>query len=132
PHPHSQNHPLGQRDRRGNLTDLFIHPSLLPRGQTRAESTRAGPALESHMELSKVIKPMGRKAYGSICHLPGSRLGPGDHKLNEDQTRILTERCRDKHDLIVVQEKLDGSNVAVARINGEVIALGRAGYPAAS
>jgi len=77
-------------------------------------------------------KPLGIKAYGSICHLPGSRLGVGDHKLNEGQTRILTERSRDKHDVVIVQEKLDGSNVAVARVNGVLIPLGRAGYAAVS
>jgi hypothetical protein len=82
------------------------------------------------MVPSKFIKPLGRKAYGSICHLPGSRLGPGDHKLNAGQARILTEKTRDKHDVIIVQEKLDGSNVAVARIAGQIMALGRAGYPA--
>lgn len=75
---------------------------------------------------------MGIKAYGSICHLPGSRLGPGDHKLNEGQAKILTIKPRDKHDVILVQEKLDGSNVAVARVNGELIPLGRAGYRAIS
>src|SRR6266496_246483 len=78
----------------------------------------------------KCEKPLGRKAYGSICHLPGSRLGPGDHKLNPGQAKILTEKTRDKHDVIIVQEKLDGSNVAVARIDGQLVALGRAGYPA--
>src|SRR2546423_3327036 len=75
-------------------------------------------------------KPLGAKAYGSICHLPGSRLGPGDHKLNPGQARILTQQPRDKHDVIIVQEKLDGSNVAVARLAGQLLALGRAGYPA--
>src|SRR4051812_27164291 len=81
----------------------------------------------------KTTKPLGIKAYGSICHLPGSRLGPGDHKLNEGQARILTAKLRDKHDLIIVQEKLDGSNGAVARLDdGTLIALGRAGYPAIS
>jgi hypothetical protein len=75
-------------------------------------------------------KPLGCKAYGSIAHLPGSRLGPGDHKLTEGQARILTQKPRDKHDLIVVREKLDGSNVAVARVKGELIALGRSGYRA--
>jgi RNA ligase len=73
-------------------------------------------------------KPLGIKAYGSICHLPGSRLGPGDHKLNEGQARILTEKTRDKHDVIIVQEKLDGSNVAIAKVNGAIVALGRSGY----
>ena len=83
-------------------------------------------------ETDKFTKPLGIKAYGSICHLPGSRLGPGDHKLNPGQARILTEKTRDKHDIIIVQEKLDGSNVAIARVNGQLIPLGRAGYPAIS
>lgn len=39
-------------------------------------------------------------------------------------------RARDKRDRIVVTEKLDGSNVAVALVNGEVVALIRAGYRA--
>jgi hypothetical protein len=81
---------------------------------------------------SKTIKPLGIKSYGSICHLPGSRLGPGDHKLNEGQTAILTQKPRDKHDLVIVQEKLDGSNVAVARVGGLLIPLVRSGYPAVS
>jgi hypothetical protein len=80
----------------------------------------------------KFTKPLGQKSYGSICHLPGSRLGPGDHKLNPGQAGILTHKARDKHDVIIVQEKLDGSNVAVARIGGQIISLGRAGYPAIS
>lgn len=80
----------------------------------------------------KFTKPLGTKAYGSICHLPGSRLGPGDHKLNPGQAAILTIKPRDKHDIIIVQEKLDGSNVAIARVSGQLIALGRAGYPAIS
>lgn len=77
-------------------------------------------------------KPLGRKAYGSIAHLPGSRLGPGDHHAHEGQARIATVRVRDRHDTVVVQEKLDGSCVAVAKVGGEIIALGRAGYPATS
>lgn len=75
-------------------------------------------------------KPLGHKAYGSIPHLPGSRLGPGDHKVTEGQHRIACIKARDKHDLIIVQEKLDGSNCTVAKVNGEIIALGRAGYRA--
>lgn len=74
------------------------------------------------------MKPLGRKNYGSIGHLPESRLGPGDHSINPGQARILTERARDKHDTIIVQEKLDGSNVGVAKVNGQIIALGRSGY----
>ena len=73
-------------------------------------------------------KPLGGKNYGSIAHLPGSRLGPGDHKCHEGQERICNTKTRDKHDLIIVQEKLDGSNVGVAKISGQICALTRAGY----
>jgi hypothetical protein len=73
-------------------------------------------------------KPFGHKAYGSIPHLPSSRLGIGDHHCQEGMARIATLKTRDKQDRIIVQEKLDGSNVAVAKLNGQVIALNRAGY----
>lgn len=75
-------------------------------------------------------KPIGRKNYGSIGHLPCSRLGPGDHSIEAGQARICTEKARDRLDRIIVQEKLDGSNVGAARVHGELIALGRAGYRA--
>jgi hypothetical protein len=78
------------------------------------------------------MKPLSKKAYGSIPHLPGSRLGVGDHHCSPGQARIACEKARDKHDLIIVQEKLDGSCCAVAKIEGEIIALGRAGYLATS
>lgn len=76
------------------------------------------------------VKPLGRKAYGSIPHLPGSRRGPGDHGCNEGILRILTQTARDTHDEIIVTEKIDGSNVAVARVGGELIPLGRSGQRA--
>lgn len=75
-------------------------------------------------------KPLGRKNYGSIGHLPCSRMGPADHKITEGQARIATVKPRDKHDTIIVQEKLDGSNVGVAMVDGELFALTRAGYEA--
>lgn len=78
------------------------------------------------------MKPLGHKAYGSIPHLPGSRLGPGDHHCSPGQARIATEKVRDKHDVVICQEKLDGSNCSVAKLNGEILALGRAGYLAIS
>jgi hypothetical protein len=76
-------------------------------------------------------KPLGIKNYGSIAHLPNSRMGEGDHKCHEGQARIATIKTRDKHDRIIVQEKLDGSNVGVALINGVLCPLGRSGYLAA-
>lgn len=75
-------------------------------------------------------KPLGGRAYGHIPHLPGSRLGSGDHTIELGQARIATERARDRHDFIVVQEKLDGSCVSVARVGDDVLPLIRAGYAA--
>lgn len=78
------------------------------------------------------MKPLGRKNYGSIAHLPGSRMGPADHHCHDGQMRIATEKARDKHDVIIVTEKLDGSNVGIARVGDAIHALGRAGYLAQS
>lgn len=76
------------------------------------------------------FKPLGHRSYGHIPHFPGSRMGPGDHKCSPGQLRIATEKARDKHDRIIVQEKVDGSNVGVARIEGVIVPLTRAGYVA--
>lgn len=73
-------------------------------------------------------KPLGRKAYGSIPHLPGSRTGPADHSVNPGQAKICEHKLRSARDRVIVTEKLDGSNVAIARIGGEILALNRAGY----
>lgn len=78
----------------------------------------------------KAPKPLGQRAYGSIPHLPGSRRGPADRGLADEQASLLTNKTRDKHDVVIVQEKLDGSNVAVAKIGGEIVSLIRAGYTA--
>ena len=82
------------------------------------------------MEQTQLDKPAGCKNYGSIGHLPGSRRGPGDHGINEGQERICTLKPRDKHDSIIVQEKLDGSNVGVLRDGDNIIPLQRAGFRA--
>ena len=76
------------------------------------------------------MKPLGRKAYDSIGHLPHSRMGPGDHTVSAEAARICCQRARDRHDIIIVQEKLDGSCCAVALLNGAIVALSRAGWPA--
>lgn len=73
-------------------------------------------------------KPFGKKSYGSIPHLIGSRLGPGDHHAGPGQVRIATEKLRDKHDIVYVQEKLDGGNVGIGKLNGKILAITRAGY----
>ena len=81
-------------------------------------------------DIKNTQKPLKRKAYGSIPHLLGSRLGPKDYAIHAGQDRICTQKVRDRHDNIIVTEKLDGSNVAVCKVDNEIIALGRAGYKA--
>ena len=78
------------------------------------------------------MKPLGQKAYGHVAHLPGSRMGPGDHHCHEGQARIACEKARDRHDRISVTEKCDGSCVSAAKVNGTVLALNRSGYLAQS
>jgi hypothetical protein len=77
-----------------------------------------------------MTKPLGIKNYGHIPHMAGSRMGTGDHKCHDGQTRICTVKARDKHDTIIVQEKLDGSNVGVARVGDAIFPLVRSGYVA--
>lgn len=74
------------------------------------------------------IKPLGKKNYGSIPHLLGSKLGKADKYITQGEHNILTKKIRDKNDFIVVTEKYDGSNVGIARINNKIVALTKSGY----
>lgn len=74
-------------------------------------------------------RPLGRKAYTSIPHLPGSRSA-GDRHLPFHQAERLTREAPRGFE-VVIQEKLDGSCVAAARIGDDIVALGRAGDLAA-
>ena len=73
------------------------------------------------------MKPLNRKAYGSIPHLPGSRRDESDKLLHPGQIRIVSEKPR-KNDILVATEKLDGSCVAVARKDNKLWPLTRSGY----
>lgn len=79
---------------------------------------------------SKPNKPVLRKAYGSIGHVPGSQIGSGDHTINDGMFAMLTERKPTKNQKIWVQEKLDGSCTAIAKVDGNILALQRKGYEA--
>lgn len=81
--------------------------------------------------MNTIVKPLNRKTYGSIGHLPNSRMGPSDHAVPEGYAKICYTKPR-KGDCVIVQEKLDGSCVGVANVGGEIHALGRAGWPAQS
>lgn len=73
--------------------------------------------------------PLGKKAFPKIPHLPGSRTGASDRVAPPELSRRCTERAT-KGDVIVVQEKLDGSCVAVTKLDGAIVALGREGWRA--
>lgn len=72
----------------------------------------------------RATKPLGGKAYGSIGHLPQSRLGPGGWHVHEGQARICLEKPR-KGDRVIVCEKLDGACMTVANIDGRIIGVPR-------
>ena len=61
------------------------------------------------------MKPLGHKAYGSIPHLPNSRMGPGEHHISPGQAKIATEAVRA---LGVVRAAIESS-----KRNGESVLL---------
>lgn len=73
-------------------------------------------------------KILGHSNYSTIGHLNNSRLGKGEHHIPEGQQKIATLQVRDNKDLIIVQEKLDGANVGVVKLNNQLHILSRAGY----
>lgn len=96
------------------------------------ENPHAKKIIEEIKTLIEIMKPIGRKNYGSIPHLHNSKLGEGDHYIGEGQEHILTLKARDKHDNILVFEKYDGSNVGVAKYENKIFALSRSGYEAST
>ncbi len=71
------------------------------------------------------------RAYESIPHLPGSRMTAGDHTASRDVAAACLEPSSVPNLFVVVQEKLDGSCLAVWREAGELRATARSGRPAA-
>jgi len=73
-------------------------------------------------------KKIGMKNYGSIPHLSTSKMSQqADKKIEYGQEIILTKKIRDWKDLIIVTEKLDGSNVGIINIDNNITAITRAG-----
>lgn len=79
---------------------------------------------------AKPEKPLGHKCYGRIAHFEGSHTGQNDTFCEPNQQKVMTNRssCSNYGGFIIVQEKLDGSNCAVAKVNGKIVALGRSGF----
>jgi hypothetical protein len=75
------------------------------------------------------MKPLGYKNYGSIPHLNDSKLNQkADKKISYQQENLLTKKTRDWRDLVIVQEKVDGSNVGICKKMGKIYPIGRSGY----
>jgi hypothetical protein len=67
------------------------------------------------------------KAYYKINHIPASRLGPSERCITDKQYEMLTRQPYLDNEIVIVQEKLDGSCVCAFRQNNEIYALGRTG-----
>lgn len=69
------------------------------------------------------------RSYGSISHLPGSKLiDERDTMLGEREVALLTFRRKDYRDRVIITEKVDGMNTGVLRIDDGLIPLTRKGY----
>ncbi len=78
----------------------------------------------------RFYEPLGGRAYPSIGHLPGSRLGPGDHHVPEGQAKICIADAS-SHTVnrrVIVTTKYDGSCCAILRFGDDLFPLIRAGY----
>ena len=69
------------------------------------------------------------KNYGSIPHMLTSKINQqADKKISQGQEDILTKKPRDWKDLVIVTEKVDGSNCGIIKKNGKLIPITRSGY----
>lgn len=67
--------------------------------------------------------------YPSIQHLQGSKLIDDRYKmLDMREQEYLTVKTRNKSDIVIVTEKVDGCNVGVIRNGDNLIAVSRKGY----
>jgi len=69
------------------------------------------------------------KNYNSIPHLSTSKLTQqADKKISKQQEDNLTKYPKDWKDLIVVTEKIDGSNVGIVKEKDKLFAITRSGF----
>jgi hypothetical protein len=77
--------------------------------------------------LTQKRKFFKHQAYYKINHIPTSRLGPSERCITEKQYEMLTTQAYLANEIVIVQEKLDGSCVCAFRQDNKIYALGRAG-----
>jgi ATP-dependent RNA circularization protein (DNA/RNA ligase family) len=77
----------------------------------------------------KPTKVLDYKTYNSIGHLSGSRLGASDSKIDAKTEKCLTVMLPEHMKcFLYIEEKMDGTNVCVVRLHGELRVLSRSGY----
>lgn len=84
--------------------------------------------------MTKPYKPLGGPVFGKIGHLPGSKTGPSDSHISENEMTFYTEGRKNAKDIIIVTEKMDGACVGVYRPIGgysgnTLVAMQKHGYP---
>lgn len=80
------------------------------------------------MAVIKDLKVLEHRPYQSIGHFSKSRLGSADKHIDANTERHFLTDIPNQQCLVIVQEKLDGSNVSVVLHGDELIPMGRAGY----
>jgi len=115
-----------------NDGSLLTHSEVITYRVKELRKLDSQDALAKLKTLNQKTKILSIKAYNSIPHLPGSRLGESERKIDQNKVRMLTSESVNDTDIVIVQEKLDGSCVCAYRRNGEVLALGRDGDLASS
>lgn len=67
--------------------------------------------------------------FGSIGHLKGSKLIDSKDKLLSEKEQYKYTICkRNKKDLVIITEKIDGMNAGVIKRNGLIYPINRNGY----
>jgi len=79
-----------------------------------------------------MYNPLLVKNYSSIQHLSGSKMDKTDNLLSHFRQKIATLSVRDDKDRVIVQEKIDGSNVGVVKIDNVLYPITRSGLLAAN
>lgn len=78
----------------------------------------------NRMESYKLLN----RGYGSIPHLSTSCDNSGDKRINQNQENLLTIKTRDRHDEVIITEKVDGSNLSILKLSGRLYGVNRGGY----
>lgn len=72
-------------------------------------------------------KPLSCKNYGSIKHIRGSKISDASDKIIDERLEGIIFNPP-KGWKIFTTEKMDGSNVGVGKVNGELVAIQRQGF----